>query len=97
MKKTLALTLVLALLLCGCGAKATEATTAPAAEPTVVETTAATEPTTEPTTVPTEPKVYFNPLNGQILDAPFTGRIFANTVSNMQENLPMWALCRPIC
>ena len=88
MKKTLALTLVLALLLCGCGAKATEATTAPAAEPTVVETTAATEPTTEPTTVPTEPKVYFNPLNGQILDAPFTGRIFANTVSNMQENLP---------
>lgn len=88
MKKTLALTLVLALLLCGCGAKATEATTAPAAAPTVVETTAATEPTTEPTTVPTEPKVYFNPLNGQILDAPFTGRIFANTVSNMQENLP---------
>ncbi len=91
MKKMLAMTLALALLLCGCGAsKAAETqpvTTAPAA--TQAPTTeATTEPTTEPTTVPTEPQVYRNPLNGEILDAPFTGRIFANTVSNMQENLP---------
>ena len=85
MKKIFALTLALALLLCGCGGAnaAAPETTAPAA----VEETQT--PTTEPTTVPTtEPVVYRNPLNGELLDAPFTDRIFANTVSNMAENLP---------
>lgn len=90
MKRLIALTLTLALLLCGCGGKKT--TSAPAATTPVAETTAAaeatTEPTTEPTTAPTEPVIYRNPLNGELLDAPFTDRIFANTVSNMQENLP---------
>lgn len=90
MKKVIALMLMLTLLLCGCGAKGEPAVTeAPAAVP---ETTAAptAEPTTEPTTVPTtEPApVYVNPLNGEILDAPFTGRIFANTVSNLADNIP---------
>ena len=89
MKRVIALTLTLALLLCGCGAKGEPAVTeAPAAVP---ETTAAptAEPTTEPTTVPTtEPEVYVNPLNGEVLDAPFTGRIFANTVSNLADNIP---------
>lgn len=89
MKKIIALTLVLALLLCGCGGK--DQTSEPA-ETQAVETTAAveetTEPTTEPTTAPTEPIVYRNPLNGAIIDAPFTGRVYANTVSNLQENLP---------
>lgn len=90
MKKIIALMLMLTLLLCGCGAKGEPAVTeAPAAVP---ETTAAptAEPTTEPTTVPTtEPApVYVNPLNGEILDAPFTGRIFANTVSNLADNIP---------
>lgn len=36
----------------------------------------------------TEPEVYVNPLNGEVLDAPFTGRIFANTVSNLADNIP---------
>ena len=90
MKRLIALMLTLTLLLCGCGAKREPAVTeAPAAVP---ETTAAptAEPTTEPTTVPTtEPApVYVNPLNGEILDAPFTGRIFANTVSNLADNIP---------
>ena len=90
MKKVIALMLTLTLPLCGCGAKGGPAVTeAPAAVP---ETTAAptAEPTTEPTTVPTtEPApVYVNPLNGEILDAPFTGRIFANTVSNLADNIP---------
>ena len=92
MKRLLALTLVLTLLLCGCGggqaaqnteAPATEAPTQPAAEtaaPTVQATTAAT---TEPA-----PVVYRNPLNGEILDAPFTGRIYANTIGNTQDMLP---------
>lgn len=90
MKKVIALMLTLTLLLCGCGAKSEPAVTeAPVAVPeTTVASTA--EPTTEPTTVPTtEPApVYVNPLNGEILDAPFTGRIFANTVSNLADNIP---------
>lgn len=90
MKRLIALMLMLTLLLCGCGAKGEPAVTeVPAAVP---ETTAAptAEPTTEPTTVPTtEPApIYVNPLNGEILDAPFTGRIFANTVSNLADNIP---------
>lgn len=89
MKRLIALMLTLTLLLCGCGAKREPAVTeAPAAVPETAAPTA--EPTTEPTTVPTtEPApVYVNPLNGEILDAPFTGRIFANTVSNLADNIP---------
>ena len=86
MKKILALTLALTLLLCGCGGANAAAPETTAEAPTVEQTQA---PTTEPTTVPTtEPEVYRNPLNGEVLDAPFTDRIFANTVSNMQDNLP---------
>lgn len=93
MKRIIALTLCLALLLCGCAsgnAAAPETTTAPeAANPQPTEAAAApTEAPTEATTQPTEPEIYRNPMNGEILDAPFTGRVFANTVSNMQENLP---------
>ena len=58
MKKLIAWSLVLTLLLCGCGAQQPEETVA-------TETTAVTEPATEPTTVPTEPPVYRNPLNGR--------------------------------
>lgn len=57
-----------------------------AAETAAPETTS--EPTTEPTTVPTEPPVYRNPLSGEIVDEPFTDRIYASVISNMQENLP---------
>lgn len=82
MKKILALTLVLALLLCGCGAETPAETTAAPTEVT-------TEPTTEPTTAPTEPPVvHRNPLNGEILDEPYTGRIIAHTVTNTQDALP---------
>lgn len=92
MKRIIALTLALALLLCGCGSKAEAPTETTAASPALpAETTAAaTEPVTEPTTVPTtEPApVYFNPLNGEILDEPFTGRIFASTISNIQGAIP---------
>ena len=92
MKKTLIWTLILALLLCGCGGK-TAADTPAATQPLPQETTHTPETTeateaTEETTVPTEPEICRNPLNGEILSAPFTGRVFANTVSNLQENLP---------
>ena len=105
MKRILALSLVFALLLCGCGQKAEKA------EPTLEsvsldaliaangrtpETQAVTEAaeaevpaqTEAPTTAPTEPPVYRNPVNGQLLDGPFTGRIHGHTISNMQENMP---------
>lgn len=87
MKRFLAFTLVLVLLLSGCGSQSEPAASTDAAvettEAAVVETTA---PATEP---PTEaPVVYRNPLNGEILDEPFTGRIFANTISNIYDALP---------
>ncbi len=93
MKRIIALTLVLAMFLCGCGSKtnaskAPETTAAAVPETTAPAAEATAEPTTEPTTVPTEPEIFRNPLNGEILDAPFNGRIFANTVSNMEENIP---------
>ena len=98
MKKLILWSLVLALLLCGCGGKTvnTPETTAAAPETAARETAEATEApavtetteATEETTIPTEPPVYRNPLNGEILDAPFTGRVYASTVSNMPENMP---------
>ena len=89
MKRILALTLILAMLLCGCAKKHTYT---PDPATTVTESAAeeTTEATTEPTTVPTtEPApVYFNPLNGEILDEPYTGRIYASTISNIPDALP---------
>ena len=84
MKRKLAWLLILTLLLSGCGDRQAAEETAAA----VTETTAATEPETEPTTVPTEPPVYRNPLNGEILDEPYTGRVFAHTITNTQDALP---------
>lgn len=89
MKRIFALTLAVMLLLSGCGSKqepviqTAPPTQAPTTEPA---TEAATEPTTEPATEPAP--VYYNPLNGQILDEPFTGRIFANTISNIPDAIP---------
>lgn len=86
MKKLLALVLALSMLLCGCGAKAPAPTTEATPEITIEPTTV---PATEPTTVPTtEPPTYVNPLNGEISDTPFTGRIFATTISNVRDALP---------
>lgn len=87
MKKLIALLLAMSLMLCGCGAKPAEApTTEATAAPTEAPTIAETEPTTEPTTEPAP--VYTNPLNGEVMDEPFTGRVFANTISNIQSALP---------
>lgn len=90
MKKLTALLLVMVLLLSGCGTAAPEATAgAPATEAAPVVTEATTEAATEPTTIPTtEPIIYTNPLNGQVIDAPFTNRIFASTISNVPAALP---------
>ena len=94
MKRITALLLVLSLVLCGCGSKkpAVDALQAPTLSGAVTgysATEVPVEETTEPTTVPTtEPKVYFDPLNGEILDGPFDGRIYASTISNIRDALP---------
>ena len=79
MKRVFALLLVLTLLLTGCASREV-----PEETTVVTETTVATQPTT----VPTEPPVYRNPLNGEILDEPYTGRVFAHTITNTQDALP---------
>ena len=90
MKKIFALLLAVSLILCGCGASsapaATEATAAPTTAPTQEATEAAVEETVEETTEPAP--AYFNPLNGEALDEPYTGRIFAVTISNIHDALP---------
>ena len=57
----------------------TEASTVPETQP---ETIPETEPETEP-----EP-VYFNPLNGEILEEPFNRRIFAVSINNLRDACP---------
>ena len=89
MKRIIALMLVLALLLCGCGrGKEDTAVEAPSLSGAVGENPEEfiPETTAEPTTVPTtEAVVYYNPLNGEILDAPFDGRIYASTIANTPD------------
>lgn len=88
MKKLIALLLIASMILCGCGASTPAATEATAA-PTQAPATEATEAPTETTEAPTEPPVvYRNPLNGEVLDEPYTGRIFAVTISNIRDALP---------
>ena len=60
----------------------TLATTVPTEAPTVPTTEETEPPTTEP------PPVYRNPLNGEILEEPYTGRLFASTISNIRDALP---------
>lgn len=90
MKKLIALLLIATMVLCGCGAQepaaTTEAATAPAAQTPATEATEAPTETTEAATEP--PVVYRNPLNGEVLDAPYTGRVFAVTISNVRDALP---------
>ena len=105
MKRIIALTLVFALLLCGCGtgAEKTEPTLEPVSLDGLIEANGRTPEekpgeageeaeapaeTEEATTAPTEPQIHRNPVNGTILDAPFTGRLHGHTISNMQENMP---------
>ena len=98
MKKILAL-LVLCLFLCGCSELIPARTTVESENQRLsAQATAATEPlvlptleaTTEaPTEAPTEPAPeYFNPLNGELLDAPFNQRIFAVSINNIREAVP---------
>lgn len=84
MKRIFAAALCLCLLmLCGC-----QSEPLPTVPPTF-PSTESTEVTTEPTTVPTEPPViYRNPLNGEVLEQPYTGRIVAVVINNLKDALP---------
>lgn len=86
MKKLFSLLLAVCLLLAGCGTREQE--TVPTTEVPTQVTEATTEPTTEPATAPTEPPVYYNPLNGEQLDEPYTGRIIASIVANTNDAIP---------
>lgn len=95
MKRFFCLALALCLILCGCGGTgAADTTGAPATTQatTAPETTAA--PETEATTLPEEttapPVIYRHPLNGQQLDAPWTGRATAVVVNNIRAALPQY-------
>ena len=88
---------LLVMLLVGCGAADQEEASAPTAEVTtesVPETTAeATTESTEATAESTEAAaeaaaVYTNPLTGEVLDAPYSGRVFITSISNTPEVLP---------
>ena len=90
MKKYLALLLLFALLLTGCG-RAEEPVTEPSTEAPTIEAT--TEPTTEPTEPPTEPEpVYYNPLTGEEVDAPIDRRVFAVSINNLQNAIPHYGV-----
>lgn len=75
MKRYIALVLTcMMLLLCGCSGGGSAA--------------AETTPTPTPEPTPTPAPVYVNPLNGEILDEPYTGRVFASTVCNTPNAVP---------
>lgn len=80
MKRLVIVLIVLCLVLCACGGtpEETTPTTTEATTETTMETTEATEP----------PVLYRNPLNGQPLDAPFTGRATAVVINNLKAALP---------
>jgi len=91
MKRIISLMIIACLLLCACGA-APEETVAPT---TTQQPTETTEATTEATTVPvvTEPSVSnVNPLTGEALDAPYTGRPAAVSVNNIKACLPQFGI-----
>lgn len=86
MKKLLPLLLVFCLLLCGCGGSPEE-TTEPSTEPDTTQEVTTEEVTTQPDTTG-EAIIYRNPLNGEILEEPYTGRVFASTINNVAPALP---------
>jgi hypothetical protein len=101
MKQLFCLALVMCLLLCACASPDNGATSAPAesqstqtTETFETEETQQTEfpteePTQETTEPPTQPPVlYTNPLTGEALDTPMTGRPFAVMLNNIKAAMP---------
>ncbi len=83
MKRLLALTLTVSLLLTGCRLTAS------------ADDSASTAPSTAPPTAPpaTEPTVsYQHPLTGEPLDAPYTGRCVAVVINNIRQAQPLYGI-----
>lgn len=86
MKRIIAMSLVLVMMLCACGKKKPEPTVPTTTAPTTAPTT---EPTTAPTTEPTQPPVlYRHPLTGAPLEAPWSGQAIAVVVNNLKKAMP---------
>ena len=79
----LLLSVCMVLSLCACGQQA-------ATEPIEEPTSAPTEPTPPPTEP--EPEVIRHPLNGSVLETPYTGRPTAIVISNDTDALPQHAI-----
>lgn len=94
MKRLIPMLLILALLLCGCGGAEEAAPTTTAAPTTEATTAPTTAPATEPSTEATEPAAttYRHPLNGAVLDAPWTGRPVTFTIGNTDEARPQYGI-----
>ena len=103
MKRILPIILALCLILCACksqpdSAETTSATTAPVTTTSVATTAPATETTenaeaTEATEAPVEvvldpSGLHRNPLNGEILDEAYSGRVFAVTMNTVDQAMP---------
>lgn len=89
MKKYIALLLALCLFLCACGGqKDPIATTDTTTEPTQESTQETTEPTQAPTEETKPVVLYRNPLNGEPLDAPWSGQVTAVMINNLKKALP---------
>lgn len=88
MKRTVALLLALSLLLCGCGGRDSAPETTAAVETTVAPVTEApTEAPTEPAPTTEPAPVYYNPLTGEEVDAPWTKRVFGVSIGNSKDSL----------
>ena len=87
MKRIFALLFALCLILCACGSQEEEY---PKIETTAPPTTASTEPVTEPTEP--EPVIIRHPMNGSVIEEPFTGRATAIVLSNDPDALPQHSL-----
>lgn len=94
MKRLIPALLVLALLLCGCNGAEEATTTAATTEATAAPTTEATAAPTTEATEPTAPVTYRHPLNGAILEAPYTGRPVTFTIGNTDEARPQYGISK---
>ena len=105
MRRLLVFTLMLSLILCGCGADKTLENTAPSTTQAPTTVPAETTAPTQDVTVPTEPEdvedppapvepAYRHPLTGEALDAPFTGRPLAFSIGNTIAALPQHGISK---
>lgn len=94
MKRLSLIFLSVCLLLTACAQAPAEDTSIPTTLPATQEPTVATtaEPTVPSTTEPQTVVLHTNPLNGQVLDAPWEGRPTAVVINNIRQCLPQYGI-----